>query len=102
MLIAIAASEAINLEGADLSNAYLYGDLDIPIIIGQPTDSCQEPAKPGHACKFTMSIFGTKQAEEICISLLHKPLVDWGLSFRNLMSPSTSFKAPWASLYWLA
>lgn len=38
-LVAISAAEGSELKGADISNAYLYGDLDMPIIMEQPTDS---------------------------------------------------------------
>ena len=65
MLIALPASQDVSLEGADVSNAYLYGDLDISIIMEQPTDSTQVPAMPGYACKLTKSIYGAKQAGEI-------------------------------------
>jgi len=65
MLIAIAAGDNLVLEGADVSNAYLYGDIDIPIIMEQPTNSTQVPAAPGHVCKLMKSIYGTKQAGEI-------------------------------------
>ncbi len=65
MLISLAASQDINLEGANVTNAYLYGDLDIPILMQQPTDSSQELAKPGYACKLFKSIYGAKQAGEI-------------------------------------
>ncbi len=39
MLIALAASEESYLEGADVSDASIYGDLDVSIIEKQPTDS---------------------------------------------------------------
>jgi len=78
MLLALAAAEDSYLEGADVSNAYLYGDLTIPIIMQQPTDSSQKLAKPGYACKLLKSIYGAKQAGEIWGSLLDKSLKKWG------------------------
>ncbi len=47
MLIALAASEESNLEGADVSNAYLYGDHDVSITIEQSTDSAQDQLRTG-------------------------------------------------------
>lgn len=35
------------MEGADISNAYLYGKLDIPIFMMQPTDSSGNQERPG-------------------------------------------------------
>ncbi len=78
MLLAIAASEEIYLEVVDVSNAYLYGDLDVPIFMEQPTDSSQKLVLPGYACKLLKSIYGAKQAGEIWRSLLDKSLRDWG------------------------
>ncbi len=46
-LIALAASEASYLEGVDVSNAYIFRELDVPIIMEQTTDSSQEVVKPG-------------------------------------------------------
>lgn len=39
LLLAYAAGEQHIIEGADIGNAYLYGDLNLPIIMAQPTDS---------------------------------------------------------------
>ena len=78
LLIAIAAAENAQLEGADVSNAYLYGELDIPIIMQQPTDSSQKPAMPGYHCRLHKSIYGTRQAGEIWGSLLDSSLKSWG------------------------
>ncbi len=39
MLFALVASEESYLEGADLSNTYLYGDHNSPILMEQPTNS---------------------------------------------------------------
>lgn len=36
---AIAAGNNLKLEGEDVSNAYSYGILDVPIIMEHPTDS---------------------------------------------------------------
>ena len=78
ILLSIAASENIVLREVDVSNSYLYGDMDFPIIMQQPTESSQREAKPGYACKLKKSIYGTKQAGEIWGSLLEKSLTNWG------------------------
>lgn len=39
ILFAYAAAFDLQIEGADISNAYLYGKIDIPIIMQQPTNS---------------------------------------------------------------
>lgn len=62
LLICIAASEGLVLEGADVSNAYLYGDIDLPIIMCQPTDLSQKEAIPGYYCQLNKSLYGTKHA----------------------------------------
>ena len=50
MLLAPAASENLYLERVGVSNAYLYDDLDIPIIMEQPTKSSLKTAHPVYAC----------------------------------------------------
>ena len=81
MLISLSAAARSFLEGADVSNAYLYGNLDIPIIMEQPRDSSKIQAKPGRVCKLHKSLYRTKQAGEIWGSLLDKQLKEWG--FKN-------------------
>ncbi len=65
MLLEIAAAQNLMLDGVDISNAYLYGDLDIPILMEKPTDSKKRRAMPGHVCKLNKSLYGTKKAGEI-------------------------------------
>ena len=57
MLISLSAAVGLFLEGAGVRNAYLYGDLDIPIIMEQPTDSSQIQAKPDYACMLHKSLY---------------------------------------------
>ena len=65
-LLAVTAGEREKmLEGADIYDAYFYGELDLPIIMHQPTDSIQKPPKPGFVCELVKSLYGTKQAGEI-------------------------------------
>ena len=80
MLIATAASNVNLIEVADISNAYLYGKLDIPIYTMQPTDSTRQQAKPGHICLLQKSMYVSKQACEIRGSLLDKSLKNWSFS----------------------
>lgn len=59
-LIAVSATENFALEAADISKAYLFGDLDVPILMEQPAVSTQQPAKPGNVCKLIKSIHGAR------------------------------------------
>lgn len=77
LLLAFAASHNLGLEGADISNAYLYGTLDIPIIMEQPTDSTGVLRKPSHVCELRGSMYGTKKAGKVWGSLLGNCLHSW-------------------------
>ncbi len=55
-LTGLAASEKIHLEVADMNNDYIYGDLDVPIIMKQPTDSSQELDMPEYKCEVIHSV----------------------------------------------
>ena len=48
----VCKSSAQNLfiEGADVDNAYLFGDMDKPILMEQPTDSSGKLERPGFVC----------------------------------------------------
>ena len=75
MLLACAAAEPeTTIEGADIDNAYLYGSLDVPIIMQQPTNSSQKPAMEGYVCELVKSLYGTRQAGEIWDRVLTRPL----------------------------
>ncbi len=80
MLVSLAASEESYLEGSDVSNAYLHGDLDVPVIMELPTHYNQESAEPRYACKLIKSIYGAKHTREIWGSLLDKSLRNWGFN----------------------
>ncbi len=64
-------------EGAGINNVFLYGELYLPIIMQQPTDSAQQPAKPGFR-ELVKSLYVTKQASEIWVSYCEKTLKKWG------------------------
>ncbi len=80
MFTSLSAAAGSFLEGADVSNAYLYIDLNIRIIMEQPTDSSQVQAKPGHVCKLHKFLNATKQAGEIWVSWLNKKLKERGFN----------------------
>lgn len=50
MILAIATSEVIVVEGWYVSNTYLHGDTHIPIIIKQPKKAARLQENPGHVC----------------------------------------------------
>lgn len=66
------------LEGAYICNAYLYGDLDIPMYMTQPTDSSGIEKAPGLLCLLKKATYGLKQAGEIWGSLLYLTLIALG------------------------
>lgn len=84
LLLAFAAGEGHIIEGADIGNAYLYGDIDVPIIIEQPTDSYGIETFPGMVCLLLKSLYGLKQAGEIWGSLLCVTLLSWGFRLSNI------------------
>ena len=58
ILISIAGGENLQIEGTGVSNAYLHGDIDVPIIIEQPTNSTGNPTIPGHVCSSRVQFIG--------------------------------------------
>lgn len=72
------AAEDLEAEGADVDNAYLYGSMDRPIIMKQPTDSTGIPKRPGYVVILKKSIYGAKQAGEIWGSVIHEKFINWG------------------------
>lgn len=65
MLLAYAAANNLELEEADIFNAYMFGGLNAPIIIEHPTDSRGNIKNPGYIYRLKKSIFGSKQAREV-------------------------------------
>lgn len=53
------------MEGGDVNNAYLYGNIDVDVIIEQPTDLSGREARPGKVCKLQKSMYGLRQAGNI-------------------------------------
>lgn len=83
MFIAKAAAQNLILEAADVSNAYLYGDVDRDILMEQPTDSSGKLARPGYVCKLNKSLYGLRQAGEIWGSVIHNQFLEWGFKQSN-------------------
>ena len=65
ILFAYAAAYDLQMEGADISNAHLYGKLDIPIFMMQPKNSTGIPERPGMVRRLLRSLYGLRQAGEI-------------------------------------
>lgn len=57
LMFALSAASGLVVQGGDVSNAYLYGNIDVPIIIEQPTDSSGSQKPPGHVCPLTKSTY---------------------------------------------
>ncbi len=51
IILSFAASSDFILEVGDVANAYLYGKIDVPVYIRQPTNSSGREARPGMVCK---------------------------------------------------
>lgn len=85
MILVIAAAELLVEGGGYVSNAYLNGDIDIPKIIEQPTDSTGIQKMPGDVCAHQKSMYGTKQAENIWGPLLVKVFLNLKFCSQTLM-----------------
>lgn len=64
----------------DIVNAYLYGDLDILVLMDQPTDSNGITERPGCAVMVNKSLYGGEQCAKIWGSVLHGTVLPWGLA----------------------
>lgn len=76
-LLCITAIEDCDVEGCDVDNAYLFGDLDIPIRMKQPTDSSCVIVQPGFDCLLLKSLCGARQAVRIWGNEIHNRLIHW-------------------------
>lgn len=77
ILLAYAAARRLIVEGGDVSNAYLFGDIDCPVYIEQPTNSTGLKERHGYVCQLLKSMYGIKQAGRIWGSLLLTTLQRW-------------------------
>lgn len=57
IILAKVAAQDLFVEGADVSNTYLHGDLDTPVIMEQPTDSTGIQNKTGHGALIAKSLY---------------------------------------------
>lgn len=80
LILAISAAEDLIVEGGDVDNAYLYGSLDVPIYMEQPSDSSGIVENPELVCKLLKSMYGLRQAGHIWGSLLVRTLKEWGFT----------------------
>ena len=92
LLLGLAAHEHLIVEGGDVSNAYLYGKIDFPVIMEQPTNSSCKEAMPNHVCELLKSMYGSKRAGKIWGSLLCETLLSWGFK-QSLIDPRVFYKS---------
>lgn len=78
LVIAFAASQDYLVEGGDISNANLYGKIDVPVFMRQPMDSTGVEATPGKICELRQSIYGLRKAGNIWGSVVHQTLLKMG------------------------
>lgn len=91
ILLSIAAADGLLVEGADICSAYLYGKLDVPVYMEQPTNSSGVQEMPGHVCRLLRSMYGLKQAGNIWCSLFIDTLTEWGF-VKSKIDPRVLFK----------
>ena len=84
LIVCSAGERKTFIDGADIDNAYLHGNLDISIIMEQPTDSSQHLARPGYVCEFIRTLYGTRQECKICCSHPGKTLKQWGCNVSSI------------------
>lgn len=60
MLYALATSLDIHLEVCNISNACVHRDMDMPILMEQPTDSSRIQKMPWHVCILRKSLYGAR------------------------------------------
>lgn len=77
-IIAKVAAPHLIFEGADVSNAYLYGDLEVTVFLEKPTDYSGLKRGPGKVCKAHKSIYGMTEAGKIWGNLRHSKFISWG------------------------
>lgn len=61
-VIAMSAARGVTLERADISNAYIHGNINTPVYMRQSTESTGVEAAPGKVCRLNKSIYGLNQA----------------------------------------
>lgn len=76
-LISMAASRKLRPEGYAISNAYIYGTINAPIIKKQPIESPRQIKKPGFHCLLQKSFYRARQAGRIWEDDLRDTLTLW-------------------------
>lgn len=66
-----AATNVLEIEGVDVPKSYLFGELDMPVYIEQPSNSSGKKERSGKICKLQRSIYGLREAGSIRGSMLH-------------------------------
>jgi len=70
LILAIAAHRNLILEGGDIANAYLYGTLDVLVIIQQLTNSSGVLMYPSMDCMLTKSMYDLNRLGRYGFSLI--------------------------------
>ena len=85
VFIVKSSAQGLIVRGADVDNAYLYGNITngVKIYMQQPTDSSQKLAMPGHVCQLEKSLYGLRQAGEIWGQVIHQKFTKWGFQQSN-------------------
>lgn len=53
-----------------MNNAYLYSQMDVPVIMEQPNNSAGMRPEPNKVCMLMMSLYGARPVEELWDSLI--------------------------------
>lgn len=75
LFLGVSASEDLITEGCDVDNAYLFGNLDIPIRMKQRIKSTLVLARPGHDVLHLKSLYGARQAGRIWGNEIHNEVI---------------------------
>lgn len=76
-LILPAASCNLHPKRFAISNAYIYRNTDVPVIMKQPTDSQRQIKKPRFHCLLQKSLYEARQERRIWEDYLHDKLTLW-------------------------
>lgn len=71
------AAQEIFPEGAHIVNDYLYGDIDVLIIMEQPTYSSGKPLRSVNVCQLYKFIYLASQPGENWGGVLHTKFLSW-------------------------
>ncbi len=77
LLPSMASNHDLLLEGADISNACLYGDLNVPLFIEHPTKSTQREQIHSHVHRLNNSLYRSTQAGEIWVPTRQITEISW-------------------------